>query len=108
MAKEASDITLVSLSWVGFLRSAWPEEHLHWQLLCKCVDQAREHVVKASAAMDEIDADRDLSAEGRDRKKKKIAAEAIAGFSAIKFPRVRQACRRTSGCQMGREDRAWP
>ena len=34
--------------------------------------------------MDGIDADRDLSSEGRDRKKKRLAAEAIADFQKSK------------------------
>ena len=41
-------------------------------------------MAKAWAVMDEIDADRDLSSEGRDRKKKKLAAEAIADFQKSK------------------------
>jgi hypothetical protein len=41
-------------------------------------------VAKAWAAMDEIDTDRDLSSEDRDRKKKKLAAEAIADFQKSK------------------------
>jgi hypothetical protein len=48
--------------------------------LGKCVDDARERVAKACEAMDQIDADRDLSAEGKVRKNKKVVADALADF----------------------------
>lgn len=41
-----------------------------WSKLHAVPDEARERVSKAWAAIDEIDADRDLSSEGRARKRK--------------------------------------
>jgi hypothetical protein len=59
----------------------WPApEYLHWQKLHRCADEARERVAQAWAAFDAIDNDSDLSPEGRERKKKKVADEASAGF----------------------------
>ena len=65
-------------------RDKWPDKYLHWQQLGRCVDEARERVAKAWAAMDEISADRDLSSQGRDRKKKKVADETIADLQKSK------------------------
>ena len=63
----------------------WPApDFVHWQRLHAVADEARERVATAWATMDEIDADRDLSSEGRERKKKKLAAEAIADFQKSK------------------------
>jgi hypothetical protein len=63
----------------------WPApDFVHWQRLHAVADEARDRVTKAWAAMDEIDADGDLSSEGRARKKKKLAAEAIADFQKSK------------------------
>ena len=60
-------------------QASWPApEYLHWQKLHRCADEARQRVAQAWAAFDAIDNDTDLSPEGRDRKKKKLAAEAIA------------------------------
>jgi hypothetical protein len=66
-------------------QARWPEpKYIHWEKLHAVADEARDRVAKAWAAMDEIDADRDLSSEGRDRKKKKLAAEVIADFQKSK------------------------
>ena len=55
-----------------------------WPKLHAAMDEARERVSKAWARMDEIDADGDLSNEGRIRKKKTLATEAIADFQNSK------------------------
>jgi hypothetical protein len=62
-------------------QARWPEPHvLHWQKLHATVDEARERVGQASAVFDAIDKDGDLSPEGRARKKRKLALEALAEF----------------------------
>ena len=57
---------------------------VHWAKLHALKHEARERVAQAWAGMDEIDADRDLSPEGKDRQKKRYAADAIAAFQASK------------------------
>ena len=60
-------------------QARWPApDFVHWQRIHAVADEARERVAKAWAAMDAVDGDRDLSREGRSRKKEKLAAEAIA------------------------------
>ena len=63
----------------------WPApEYLHWQRLHEAADEARERVSKAYVQMDEIDRDADLSREGKERQRRKAAAQAIADFEASK------------------------
>ena len=63
----------------------WPApEYVHWQKLHAVADEARDSVAKAWAAFDAIDKDVDLSAEGKARQKKKVAATAIAEFEQSK------------------------
>lgn len=57
---------------------------LHWEKLHACADEARQRVAQVRAAFDAIDNDSDLSKEGRDRKKKTYAADAIADFQRSK------------------------
>ena len=51
-----------------------------WPKLHAVVDEARDRMSKAWIAMDETDADKDLSNEGQVRKKKRLAVDAIGGF----------------------------
>ena len=51
-------------------QARWPNDVLHWQKLHEVVDEARNRVAQAWAAMDDIERDRDLSAEGKDRSQK--------------------------------------
>ena len=61
----------------------WPApEFVHWQRLHAAADEARERVSKAYAQMDEIDRNPDLSREGKERQRRKTAAQAIADFEA--------------------------
>jgi cysteinyl-tRNA synthetase len=63
----------------------WPApEYLHWQRLHEAADEARERVSKAYAQMDEIDRNPDLSREGKERQRRKTAAQAIADLEASK------------------------
>jgi hypothetical protein len=57
---------------------------LHWSALHACVDEARNRVTKAFAAMGAVDDDKALSREGKDLKKKEIANAAVAGFEKAK------------------------
>ena len=58
----------------------WTAKGLHWEKLHASADEARDRVAKAWAEMDEIDRDRDLSFEGKVRRKRRLAAEGIADF----------------------------
>lgn len=60
----------------------WPTEYVHWQHLRGAVTEARDRVGAAYALMAEIDADTDLSKEGKQRKRQKVAAEALDEFEA--------------------------
>ncbi len=62
----------------------WPDDLLHWQRIKAVVIEARTRLSNAYAELERIDADADLSAEGKARKKKKVAAEAIADFQQSK------------------------
>jgi len=67
-------------------QSSWPApDYVHWQKLHAAADEARQRVSGAFSIMDEIDKDPDLSPEGKERKKKKAAAEAIADFQNSKM-----------------------
>jgi len=57
---------------------------LHWLKLHAAANEARQRVASAWAAMDEIDADIDLSPQGKGRKKQQFAADAIADFQKSK------------------------
>jgi hypothetical protein len=66
-------------------QARWPEPKvLHWQALHRCADEARERVAQAWAAISEIDADKDLSSEGKARRRKKVTDETIADFERSK------------------------
>jgi len=66
-------------------QSGWPEPKVvHWIKLHSCADEARERVAQAWATMTEIDRSVDLSSEGKARRKKKIALEALAEFEKSK------------------------
>ena len=56
-------------------QARWPApEYLHWQRLHAAADEARDRVRKAYALMDEIDRNADLSPEGKERQRRKVAA----------------------------------
>jgi hypothetical protein len=71
----------------------WPApEYLHWQRLHEAVNEARERVSKAYVQMDEIDRNVDLSREGKERQRRKAAAQAIADFEVSRtLTRAREA-----------------
>lgn len=58
----------------------WPRETVHWQKLHAVPDEARSRVSAAFALMAEIDADPDLSKEGKQRTRQKVAAAALDEF----------------------------
>ena len=58
----------------------WPTEYTHWKKLGAAVTEARERVSKALKAMDEVDQNADLSAEGRIKERTRIAERAISDF----------------------------
>ena len=57
---------------------------LHWSALHACVDDARDRVTKAFAKMAAIDGDKNLSAAGKESKKKGIAEAAITDLEKSK------------------------
>ncbi len=64
-------------------QARWPApEHSRWQHLHQVVDEARERVRKAYVQMDEIDANADLSRDGKESQRRKTAARAVADFEA--------------------------
>jgi hypothetical protein len=71
----------------------WPgPEYLHWQRLHEAANEARERVSRAHTQMDEIDRNADLSREGKERQRRRIAAQAVADLEASKtLTRARQA-----------------
>jgi hypothetical protein len=70
----------------------WPAEHAHWQRLHQVVLEARERMSKAHMQMDDIDRNADLSREGKERQRRKIAAQAVADFEASQtLARAREA-----------------
>ena len=71
----------------------WPApEYVHWQRLHAVPDEARERVSKFYMLADEIDRNPDLSREGKERQRRKAAAQAIADFEASKtLARAREA-----------------
>ena len=75
------------------MQARWPApEYLHWQRLHEAANEARQRVSKAYVQMDEIDRNADLSREGKERQRRKAAAQAIADFEASKtLARAREA-----------------
>ena len=71
----------------------WPApEYVHWQRLHELADEARERMRKAHKQMVEIDRNADLTPEGKERQRRKVAAQAIAEFEASKtLARAREA-----------------
>ena len=58
----------------------WPTQFTHWERLHRVVNEARERVGKAYAPMDEVDANSDLTAEGKSKERAKLAERAAADF----------------------------
>jgi hypothetical protein len=71
----------------------WPKpEVIHWMRLHECVEKARELVRMACAAMDAVDANPDLSPQGKARQRSKLGTEAILSFAnATHLERARNA-----------------
>jgi hypothetical protein len=70
----------------------WPGEPVHWQRLHEAVDEARERVSKAYVQMDEIDHNAELSRDGKERQRRRAAAQAVADFEESKtLTRAREA-----------------
>jgi hypothetical protein len=64
-------------------QTGWPPpEYLHWRYLHECTDEARASVSKAYAKMAAIDADPDLSPQGKQRRRREAAAQALAELEA--------------------------
>jgi hypothetical protein len=61
-----------------------PPNYTHWEKLHRLADEARELVAKAFKAMDEIDHNPDLSAEGKVKERAKLAEQAITNFHKSK------------------------
>ena len=59
-------------------QSTWdpPETATHWAAIHKCANEMRERVGKAVMAIEAVNADKSLSAEGKRSKKEKIAGQA--------------------------------
>jgi uncharacterized protein YfaS (alpha-2-macroglobulin family) len=76
-------------------QARWPApDFLHWQRLHAVANEARERMSKAYAQMDEIDRNVDLSRDGKERRRRKAAAQAAADFEASKtLARAREAVR---------------
>jgi hypothetical protein len=71
----------------------WPKpEVIHWMRLHECADKARDLVKLAHAAMDAVDANPDLSPQGKARQSRKVGAEAILALqNANDLERARKA-----------------
>jgi hypothetical protein len=66
-------------------QARWPEPKvIHWAKLHAVPDEARDRVAQAWVALGAIDNDGDLSPEGRARKKRKLALEALDEFENSK------------------------
>jgi hypothetical protein len=61
-----------------------PPDFTHWQKLHEVPTEARARATKALAAMSEVDANSDLTAEGKAKERAKIAEKAIADAKASK------------------------
>ena len=59
----------------------WPElKYYQWQKLHQVANEAHDRVSRACALLDEVDADRDLTPEGKIKKRAAIAERAVADF----------------------------
>src|SRR5262245_37553979 len=74
-------------------QSGWLKpEVIHWTRLHQCADKARELVRLAFAAMDAVDANPDLSLQGKARQYSQVGTEAILSFAnATDLERARAA-----------------
>jgi hypothetical protein len=62
-------------------QARWHEQKvLHWQALHRVADEERDQVAQAWSTMAEIENDADLSLEGKQRQKRKVALEALSEF----------------------------
>src|SRR5262249_53755284 len=68
-------------------QSRWPTEFRHFQLLHRQVDYARNMLTEFRKAAADIDRDRDLSHQGRGRKKARLAMEFIAKLEDSDLPK---------------------
>jgi hypothetical protein len=70
----------------------WPTEYMHQKTLFAAANEARAFLRDAYAKLDAVDANRDLSPEGKRRQRAKIAKEIVATIDASKtLERVREA-----------------
>jgi hypothetical protein len=76
-------------------QARWPaSEHVHWKRLHEAATEARERVSRAYTQMDEIDRKADLSREGKERQRRRIAAQAVADLEASRtLERARETVR---------------
>jgi hypothetical protein len=59
----------------------WPTpDYTHWEKLHSVANEARSRVAKAFAALDEVDRNPDLTAEGKAKERAKLAEQAITNF----------------------------
>lgn len=66
-------------------QARWPApETLHWMRLHEVADEARKSVDAVFTLIDEIDKDPDLSPQGRERQRRRVATQAIADIQASK------------------------
>jgi hypothetical protein len=74
-------------------QASWPApEPVHWQRLHAAADEARQRVSQFYMLADEIDRNPDLSREGKEHRRRKTAAQAIADFEASRtLVRAREA-----------------
>jgi len=69
----------------------WPSEYMHQKTLVAAAKEARTLWSDATAKLDAVDANRDLSAEGKQRQKVKLATDILAQIAASNTPeRVRK------------------
>ena len=59
----------------------WPTQYTHWQKLGGAVAEARSRAGQTLAAMDVIDANADLTPEGKAKERARIAEKAINDFN---------------------------
>jgi hypothetical protein len=74
-------------------QARWPApEYVHWQRLHAVPDEARERVSRFHKLVYEIDRNTDLSPEGKERQRRKVALQAVSEFEASKtLARAREA-----------------
>jgi SpoVK/Ycf46/Vps4 family AAA+-type ATPase len=106
--KEFSELQLRMMIVPNQVR--WPApEYLHWQRLHEAANEARKRVSKAYMQMDEIDCNADLSREGKERQRRRIAAQAVADLEASKtLARAREAVRHVVERWKGNEQHVSP